>query len=91
MIIFTGADTPLVRALHEKDIHTLRKLAFSPGGYGSNEIRKEVWPLLVAAKTNVILLDGKGYNHSYNCSLILLLMQIQLYDGTETRLRSCSM
>lgn len=64
MIFFTGADTPLERAIHENDISTLRKLAFSPGGYGNNKIRKEVWPLLVAANRNVTLLDGKGNGHS---------------------------
>lgn len=60
MIFYPDVDTPLVRAIREKDISTLRKLAFSPGGYGNNEVRKKVWPILVAASENVTLLDGKG-------------------------------
>ena len=59
-LFLLGVDTALLKAIRESDIPTLKKLAFSPGGYGSDEIRKKVWPLLVAANTNVTLLDGKG-------------------------------
>lgn len=58
MIFYTDPDTALLTAVRENDLSTLRRLAFKPGGYGSNEIRKKVWPLLVGADTNVTLLDG---------------------------------
>ena len=60
MILYTNADKALLAAIREGDVSTLRKLAFSPGGYGSNDIRKKVWPLLVAADTKVTLLKSNG-------------------------------
>lgn len=60
MIVFVDVDTPLLNAIREGDISTLRQLAFTSGGYRSNEIRKKVWPLLLGANTDVTLLDEKG-------------------------------
>ena len=68
MIFYTDTDTALLAAVRENDLSALRQLAFTPGGYGSNEVRKKVWPLLVAADTNVRLLDSNGNRPHSNCS-----------------------
>jgi len=53
-------DQRLDSALHGNDIAGLRQLAFLPGGYGSSEVRKKVWPVLIAANPSVKLLGNNG-------------------------------
>jgi len=53
-------DPSLDRALHENDIAALRRLAFSPGGYGKIEVRQKVWPVLIAANSSLRLLGNNG-------------------------------
>ncbi|XP_065914315.1 TBC1 domain family member 20-like [Dysidea avara] len=52
------SDPPLDRALHENDIAALKRLAFSPGGYGNNEVRQKVWPVLIATDSSLKLLGN---------------------------------
>lgn len=91
VIFYTDPDTALLTAVRENDLSTLRRLAFKPGGYGSNEIRKKVWPLLVGADTNVTLLDGNGNRLHCDYSSRIFQLQTQLFDGTEIKPKSCWM